>query len=430
VNGTFESVTGQVASLGFDSPVLNALANAPIVSEGLYGTPPYELSSSPSGGVWGEFWNAVSAVVTNPLGAVLAIVGEEWTLTLAVDTFVDHIAIEAAKIDGKLLTMEAAAIVHAGQLIANAMEAFLDWVWKQIASYVEGAIDSLTSQFKQARAAWVSDNLAAANASLAAMNGTPGAPARAQSDFLGVLAVPVALDIAITVAVSVVVYIALPFEIGPGTLVDFILPLIVTALGASLSIGGGGGLLGTVGQFLGGGVGSTYAWLESASEWLWNATHPSLSSSAVTSFVAPRVPGDHWTFIALLLGGIGVVASQIAGYLLPAASGGNTYARLALTDAALGLAILAVLMVVTEWLFSIWAPSGPASTVAEAVFDVAALIFGAISILFGVEAESPKSSAGVPIPPAAAVLGLVGVGAGGAAEIFGGIDLYSLSQEG
>jgi hypothetical protein len=134
----------EVAALGFDSSAPNALANAPILSEGLYGTPPYEPPSSPSGGVCGESWDAVSAVVTNPLGAVLAIVGEVWTLTLAVDTFVDHIAIEAAKIDGKLPSMEAAALVYVGKVVVGALNEFLQWILQQVEELLSRALSPLT----------------------------------------------------------------------------------------------------------------------------------------------------------------------------------------------------------------------------------------------------------------------------------------------
>jgi hypothetical protein len=226
------------------------------------------------------------------------------------------------------------------------------------------------------------------------------------------------------------VYVALPFEIGPGTLVSFLIPIIVSALGATLSLGGGASLLGSIGQLLDGGVGSTLGWIESASEWLWNETHPSLSSSAVTSFLVPSVPGDHWTFVALMMAGIGFITSQLAVSMLSSASSGNSYARLALTEAAAGLAFLAVLLAIMEWLLSVWAPSGLAAIVAEAVLDVGALIFGAFSIIFGAEAEIPKNSGGVAIPASAEILGFVGIGAGAGAEIFGGIDLYSLYQGG
>ncbi len=188
VNGTFASVTSQVASIGFESPVLSALATAPIVSEGLYGTPPYKPTSHPSGGLWGEFWNAVSAVVTTPAGAILALVGEVWTLTLAVTTFLDHLAIEAAKIDGKLLSMSAAALGAAGKVILSALNALLDYVISLVKAALAPVIDpieagvsryddSLDAPLKQA---WLSENssgsVGLANASSFASAFVDGAP--------------------------------------------------------------------------------------------------------------------------------------------------------------------------------------------------------------------------------------------------------------
>ncbi|MGA9839778.1 MAG: hypothetical protein WBS16_05000, partial [Thermoplasmata archaeon] len=382
VNGTFEEVTNQVQSLGLDGVVINAIPNVTAPSDGLYG--PYTGGySGPSGSLWGDFWNAVSSVVENPLGAVLSLATVVWNGAVAIATYVNHLAHEAAAIGAEVVARTVATLVQVGQDIANALMAFLNWLWQEIAGFFKSAIEGLAGAFKAAKAAWVSENLAAANETVAGMDGTGGALSHAQSELQAVLVNPLALEIAVTVAVSVVVYVALPFEIGPGTLVSFLVPIIVSALGATLSLGGGGGLLGTAGQFLDGGIGSTFAWLESASEWIWNSTHPSLSSSAVTSFLAPSVPGDHWTFVALLLGGIGLIASQITVSLLGAASNGNSFARLALTEAAAGSAILAVLLVISEWLLSIWAPSGLAATVAEGALDVGALMLGAFSILFG-----------------------------------------------
>jgi hypothetical protein len=217
VNGTFESVTGQVASLGFDSPVLNALANAPIVSEGLYGTPPYEPSSSPSGGVWGEFWNAVSAVVTNPLGAVLAIVGEVWTLTLAVDTFVDHIAIEAAKIDGKLLSMEAAVIVHMGQIIEAAMVKLLNWIVTQIQSALRLVVGTV-SAFESLMT----------NYTVGVDSAVDPSGSAAIWDALGYS--PFELGFVVGVTVEAILILITALTLGPGFLVPVLVGAVVGAL--------------------------------------------------------------------------------------------------------------------------------------------------------------------------------------------------------
>ena len=86
VNGTFQSVTNQVAFLGLGAWVLGGLANATLVSQGVYGAPQYNKAPPSAGGPWGAMWNAFSAIVTNPLGTLLSVVGEVWTATLASQT--------------------------------------------------------------------------------------------------------------------------------------------------------------------------------------------------------------------------------------------------------------------------------------------------------------------------------------------------------
>ena len=125
VNGTFQTVTNQVASLGLDAPVLSALANAPVISQGLYGPPTHNKAPPSAGGIWGDFWNAFSAVVTTITGAIVSIVGEVYSVAVAATTYLNRIANEAAAIGAQVLARTAAAIVHVGQLIVRALDQLL-----------------------------------------------------------------------------------------------------------------------------------------------------------------------------------------------------------------------------------------------------------------------------------------------------------------
>ena len=127
LNGTFQTVTNQVGSLGFDEPVFAALANAPLVGEGLYVAPAYEPTSSPTGGIWGDFWNAASAVVTTIAGAVVSIVGDVWNAALAASIYFSQLGNEALAIGGQVLARAATTPVDAGRLIVTALKVLLEY---------------------------------------------------------------------------------------------------------------------------------------------------------------------------------------------------------------------------------------------------------------------------------------------------------------
>jgi PKD domain len=143
VNGTFQSVSTEVACLGLDAPVVNALANASYTSEGIYGPPPYKPTTTPSGGAWGAFWNAFSSVVTNPVGALLSLATTVWSIAQAASTFFGHLGQEALRLNGVWEAALAGALVRAGNFIVNALNTFIEWVTSLITKALGGPIDAM-----------------------------------------------------------------------------------------------------------------------------------------------------------------------------------------------------------------------------------------------------------------------------------------------
>jgi hypothetical protein len=147
VNGTFQSITNQVESMGFDAPVLAALANVPVVSQGLYGPPTYSKEPSASG-IWGDFWNAVTAVATTITGAIVSIVGEVYSAAVAVAIYLDGIAHEALAIGGELLARTAATLVHVGDTIVSALNAILEYILSLVKGALASVVDPVVSAAK------------------------------------------------------------------------------------------------------------------------------------------------------------------------------------------------------------------------------------------------------------------------------------------
>ena len=220
VNGTFQPVTNQVSSLGFEPAVINALANAPIGGQGLFGPPPYNPKSTSGGGPWGDFVNAVTSIVTTVAGAVMSLVNVVWTATVAAFTYLDHMAIEAAAIGGTLLSRTAATLVSVGKAIGNALNALLDY----IVSLVKAALASVIDPIVRAAASFDSTLGSAANATVADVNGGGGVTA-AHALAWGQAFDPIAiLGVAVAFAITVALVILGPLDLGAG----FIVPLILT----------------------------------------------------------------------------------------------------------------------------------------------------------------------------------------------------------
>ncbi len=127
VNGTFQSVTLQVPSLGLAAPVLSALADQAIPGQGLYSAPKSTLpaQTSTTSGLWGAFWNSVTAITTLVSGAIGSLLETAWSLTLAAITYVNHLFRAALALGGTLLNRTVAALKVAGRALVNVTKLLL-----------------------------------------------------------------------------------------------------------------------------------------------------------------------------------------------------------------------------------------------------------------------------------------------------------------
>ncbi|MGB6442623.1 MAG: hypothetical protein WBF81_04930, partial [Thermoplasmata archaeon] len=234
VNGTFEEVTNQVQSLGLDGVVINAIPNVTAPSDGLYG--PYTGGySGPSGSLWGDFWNAVSSVVENPLGAVLSLATVVWNGAVAIATYVNHLAHEAAGIGAQVLARVASTLVSIGKVILNALQELLQYIieiasaalraaFEPIVAAAEAYTGRLASDFQQT----VNDSLA--NRSLAADESRFWSDV-AQPLFWVALAAAVVIEVVVTTVEGV--------TLGTGFILSLIIgALISETLAASVLAGG------------------------------------------------------------------------------------------------------------------------------------------------------------------------------------------------
>jgi hypothetical protein len=292
VNGTLESVTYQVGFLGLNAAVVNAISNATEPNDGLYGAPASHFPPPPPPSGWGAFWNAVTSFVTNPLGTVLSLVSVVWNAAVAAFTYLNHLAHEAAAIGAEVVARTAAAIVHVGQLIANALEQFLRYLLQLVTDLLKPITQPISSAITSYSRAVESAVGQAHNDTMA--NGTL-APGDAQGVWnslsgpvfllsLGIAAVAVA---ALTVLSSV--------DIGPSFLVDVLVGLLI------------GTLTGLATQALMNSVGSEFSTLSSSSIYALESFFNSTLGSQVSrgSGLEPAVGGGgsnqaSWTTVALI----------------------------------------------------------------------------------------------------------------------------------
>jgi IPT/TIG domain len=137
LNGTLLSITNQVGFLGFDSAVVNATPNVVVVGDGLYSAPQSSFPQSQPNSFWGNFWNAVTTVLTDTLGTIISLINVVWSMTDAAFTYFDHFAHEAAAIGAQIVTRTAAALVHVGQIIASALEEFVNYLLELVTALLK-----------------------------------------------------------------------------------------------------------------------------------------------------------------------------------------------------------------------------------------------------------------------------------------------------
>jgi len=436
VNGTFQSVTTEVGSLGLSVVVVGAIPNAVVASEGLYG-PPSNNYHPPTGGFWGTFWNAVSAVVTNPLGTVLSLVDTVWNAGTAAFTYLNHLAHEAVAIGAEIVARTAATIVHVGQLIESALSTLLSFIWTEISSLFTRAIQGLTSAFNSGLRNWMSLLYSAGNHTVLAYEGVD-APANtaAAAELIGqALVVPLALAIAAGVAIDVLLGVTIPFDIGPSTVASFLIPIVIGLLASKLQGAGGSGWPGMILSFMEGGVESTIMGISSAAEWLFNRTQ-NMSSSAASDTIAPNFspPGDAWALSAAIVGGSGtgsglrifsLLDDALPAVITPEAPAPQQATAAADAGAAVVYAIIGLSLVLIEYVVSLIAPqSGPLAAVAfvaEMIMGIFGAVFASVAALCALEGQRDPA-----VRTITGALGWVGVGLSLGATGAGLYDVYNL----
>ncbi|MGC2205815.1 MAG: hypothetical protein WA719_07835, partial [Thermoplasmata archaeon] len=185
--------------------------------------------------LWGDFWNAVSSVVENPLGAVLSLATVVWNGAVAIATYVNHLAHEAAGIGAQVLARVASTLVSIGKVILNALQELLQYIieiasaalraaFEPIVAAAEAYTGRLASDFQQT----VNDSLA--NRSLAADESRFWSDV-AQPLFWVALAAAVVIEVVVTTVEGV--------TLGTGFILSLIIgALISETLAASVLAGG------------------------------------------------------------------------------------------------------------------------------------------------------------------------------------------------
>jgi len=262
-----------------------------VASEGLYG-PPSNNYQPTTGGFWGTFWNAVSAVVTNPLGAALSLVDTVWNAGTAAFTYLNHLAHEAAALGAEVVARTAAAIVHAGQVIASALERFLSYLLQLVADLLEPVTQPISNSIKGyvwnvEAAVGKAQNDTTTNGTLAPGDARAVWSALSGSVFLFALGLCAVVTIGLTILSSV--------DIGPSFVVDLVTALLI------------GTLVGVASQALISSVESAFTSVSSepvySLEGFFNSTVGTEESSGAPTFEAAAYSSSQssWTTAALLV---------------------------------------------------------------------------------------------------------------------------------
>ena len=371
-----------------------------MASQGLYGPPPYKTPPT-AGGIWGDFWNAVSAVVTTAAGPIASLVGEVWSLALADSTYFGGLWREAAALFGSLLQRVTEALVSVGRVIRSALNTLLDYTMSLVRQAIADVVQPLSSAFARALSGWSSSLFSAANQTVLAYQGTSGAQATAGARFGSVMVAPLLIATSIGVVIDVVLGIAAPLDIGASVVVGFVAPLIITLFKASLSTESPAGWPALLNSQLNPTSLASFGAFDSLSQWLVNQTQ-SINTTTVGAWIDP--PGDFWSLLGVVAGAGAFVSGFVAVYEAQLKDPESDATGLSAT--AMVFALASLLSVIAEYLVSQNSSSYVAHA-AEFGLSVVAATFGVMAIGSGTFAILSGG------PDAAAFAGLIGVGLGG-----------------
>ncbi len=227
--------------MGFLGPVLGALANATVVTDGLYGAPtsttPSPTSSSSS--VWGWLWDSAAAVVLTLARGIVTLVEIAWTSEFAAWIYLAHLVREASELGGTILSRSASVLAAVGSAAVGALGEVLDWALQQIVRFLSPIVAPLKNSMEGWAASMWSEFLpvwSQYNASPTDVSGSLSA-SLLETLFGNLFVMLLAISVATAVALTVIQIVGM----GAGTVVSTLVSLIPPpseaagyALGASL----------------------------------------------------------------------------------------------------------------------------------------------------------------------------------------------------
>ena len=149
VNGSFEDVTYQLPSLGFNPVVMSALANAVAESDGLNGTPVSEAAPPPpppppcSGLIC--LWNTVSGIVVGIAGAIY---GAVWTAVEAATQFLKQLGAGLSHLAEVAESAAVGVLAAVGAALEAALQALLAFVEAEIIKLLTPIITPIVNAAK------------------------------------------------------------------------------------------------------------------------------------------------------------------------------------------------------------------------------------------------------------------------------------------
>lgn len=292
LNGTLESVTYQVGFLGLNSVIANAVSNGTEPNDGLYGPPASAPPPPPPQSGWGAFWNAVTSFVTNPLGTVLSLVDTVWDAATAAFTYLNHLAREAVSIGAEIVARTAAAMVHIGDLIVEALNILLRYIIQLVTDLLRAVtqpIKSAVNGYGRAVEGAVghAQNDTAANGTLA--------PGDARAVWIALSGPVFLLALGLMAVVTTALTLLSAIDVGPSFVVGIVITLLI------------GTLIGIATQALLGSVGAAFSAVSAAAiyalESFFNTTLGQ-QRPAKGAGIRPAMGGSNqpaWTTAALIV---------------------------------------------------------------------------------------------------------------------------------
>jgi IPT/TIG domain-containing protein len=231
VNGTLQSITTSVASLGFSQPIITALANNSLQSGGLYGAPVSHASSQPRPTILGSLWNLVSGVAA-VAGAVF---GAVWTLTSAAWQYCVGLASAFATLGGEFLSRTVAGLTAAGRIIANALASLLSWIVNFVRSLLKIAFQWIIKSLNSTIAVVKALLNIAANLVIGVDHGNLGASA-ASGPLSNYIMPAEAFGIGIAIGINVILVLTTPISLGASFVLSLLFPLLIVLVGGLISL--------------------------------------------------------------------------------------------------------------------------------------------------------------------------------------------------